>query len=173
MEQFPHLSCWERQAEGVDDGAQRSEARLDGLDVRRREQVQPGQEQTRTDVGLEQQPEVVELVFPAGAGVPGGVSLQQGGRRRFRCGGVPRGGGAPGGGCGGGGGGGGGGAAGGGGRGGGGGGGGGRGCGGGGGGGACLTMVGAPNGFSSEDDKHDAQPTTGTGGQRAAGIRIA
>src|SRR5260221_5248405 len=86
MEQFPHLSCWERQAEGVDDGAQRSEARLDGLDVRRREQVQPGQEQTRTDVGLEQQPEVVELVFPAGAGVPGGVSLQQGGRRRFRGG---------------------------------------------------------------------------------------
>src|SRR5258708_21600097 len=96
---YPHLSCWERQGEGVDDGAQRSEARLDGLDVRRREQMQPGQEQTRTDVGLEQQPEVVELVLPAGAGVPGGVSLQQGGRRRFRgggvrAGGVPAGGGA-------------------------------------------------------------------------------
>src|SRR5258708_14900037 len=87
MEQYPHLSCWERQAEGVDDGAQRSEARLDGLDMRRREQVQPGQEQTRTDVGLEQQPEVVELVLPGGAGVPGGVSLQQGGRRRVRGGG--------------------------------------------------------------------------------------
>src|SRR5258708_38144627 len=95
---YPHLSCWERQGEGVDDGAQRSEARLDGLDVRRREQMQPGQEQTRTDVGLEQQPEVVELVLPAGAGVPGGVSLQQGGRRRFRGGGVRGGGG---GGCGG------------------------------------------------------------------------
>jgi len=36
-----------------------------------------------------------------------------------------------------------------------------------------LSSGGGPNGFSSEDDKHDAQPTTGTGGQQAAGIRIA
>src|SRR5260370_27942141 len=73
---IPHLSCWERQAEGVDDGAQRSEARLDGLDVRRREQVQPGQEQAGTDVGLEQQAEVVEGGLSPRPRCPGRVGLQ-------------------------------------------------------------------------------------------------
>src|SRR5260221_14087547 len=77
----PHLSCWERQGEGVDQGAQRGEAGLDRLDVRRREQMQPGQEQTRTDEGLEQQPEVVERVLPAGARVPGGMGRHRGGPR--------------------------------------------------------------------------------------------
>src|SRR5712692_6276442 len=55
----PHLSCWERHMEGVDEGTERSEAGLDRLDMRRREQMQPGQEQTGTDVGLEQEPQVV------------------------------------------------------------------------------------------------------------------
>src|SRR5262245_12145167 len=82
MEQYPHLSCWERQAEGVDQGAQRSEARVDGLDVRRREQMQPWQEQTATDVGLEQESQVIERVLPTSARVPGGMSLQCGGRGR-------------------------------------------------------------------------------------------
>jgi len=31
----PHLSCWERQAEGVDQGTERGEAGLDRLDMRR------------------------------------------------------------------------------------------------------------------------------------------
>src|SRR5262249_61542579 len=96
MEHYPHLSCWERQAEGVDQGAQRSEARVDGLDVRRREQMQPGQEQTATDVGLEQESQVIERVLPTSARVPGGMSLQCGGRGRR--GGIRRGGrGGPGG----------------------------------------------------------------------------
>src|SRR5258706_9737024 len=83
----PHLSCWERQGEGVDEGAERGEARLDGLNVRRREQMQPGQEQAGTDVGLEHQSEVVELVFPADPVIPGGMGLHGGGRWELRGGG--------------------------------------------------------------------------------------
>src|SRR5262249_48863089 len=64
----------------VDQGAQRSEARVDGLDVRRREQMQPGQEQTATDVGQEQESQVIERVLPTSARVPGGMRLQCGGR---------------------------------------------------------------------------------------------
>ena len=69
--------------EGVDEGTERSEAGLDRLDMRRREQMQPGQEQTGTDVGLEQEPEGVERVLPAGAGVPGGMGLHSSGRREL------------------------------------------------------------------------------------------
>jgi hypothetical protein len=37
----PHLSCWERQGEGVHQSAKRGEAGLNGLDVRERHQGEP------------------------------------------------------------------------------------------------------------------------------------
>jgi 23S rRNA (adenine-N6)-dimethyltransferase len=51
----PHLSCRERQAEGVDEGAQGGEAGLDGVGVRGRHASEPGEEQAGADIGLEQQ----------------------------------------------------------------------------------------------------------------------
>src|SRR5260221_10059362 len=72
----PHLSCWERQAEGVDQGTKGGEAGLDGLDVREWDEREPGQEQARTDVGLQEQPEVVQVLLPAATRVPSGMGLQ-------------------------------------------------------------------------------------------------
>jgi hypothetical protein len=82
----PHLSCWERQAEGVDQRAKRGKAGLHRLDMRERHQVEPREEQAGTDVRLEEQPKVVELVLPAAAGVPSWKCLQRGDQRRQRCG---------------------------------------------------------------------------------------
>src|SRR5258708_22008381 len=47
---IPLLSCRERQVVGVHEGAERSEAGLDRLEVRERDQMEPGQEQARADV---------------------------------------------------------------------------------------------------------------------------
>jgi hypothetical protein len=70
------LSCWESQAEGVDESAERGEGGLEGLDRREWDQMQPGQQQTRADGGVEEQPQGVELVLPARPGVPGRMGLQ-------------------------------------------------------------------------------------------------
>src|SRR5258708_13845277 len=80
----PHLSCWERQAEGVNQRAQRGEARLDCLAMRERDQMEPGQEETGTDVGLEEQPQIVEVRLPPRPRIPGGMGVKRRGRRR-RC----------------------------------------------------------------------------------------
>jgi hypothetical protein len=52
---IPLLSCWEHQAEGVDQGAEGGEADLDGLGVWERDQMEPGQEQAGADIGLQEQ----------------------------------------------------------------------------------------------------------------------
>jgi len=81
---IPHLSCWECQAEGVDQGAERGEAGLDRLDMRERDQVEPGQEQARGGVGLEEQAQVIQVLFPAAPRIPGGMGLERSdGRWRF------------------------------------------------------------------------------------------
>ena len=48
----PLLSGGECQAEGVHQGTKRGEAGLDGLDMREWDQMELGQQQARTDVGL-------------------------------------------------------------------------------------------------------------------------
>src|SRR5215469_1773574 len=85
---IPLLSCWECQAEGVYQGAKRGEAGVDGLDVRKRDQAEPGQEQTRADIRLKEQSQAVEVMLPAVALVPGGMGLQRGAQARVRCGGL-------------------------------------------------------------------------------------
>src|SRR5258707_6667195 len=80
MEHYPLLSCWESQGEGVDESAERSEAGLDRLDMRERDQGEPGQEQTGTDVGLQQQAQVVEVMLPTATRVPSGMGLHRSGR---------------------------------------------------------------------------------------------
>lgn len=60
--------------EGVHEGAQIGEA---GLQVRQWEQAEPGEEEAGTDVGLEQEAEVVEGALPAGATVPVGMSQER------------------------------------------------------------------------------------------------
>ena len=89
----PLLSCWERQAEGVDERAERGEAGLDGLRVWERHERQPREEQAGGHLRVEEQPQGVEVVFPATAGVPGGMGFQGGSWRRFCCGRRRRGGG--------------------------------------------------------------------------------
>jgi hypothetical protein len=54
IELIPHLSCWENQVEGVDQGAERGEASLNGLRVRERNQGEPRQQQAGADVGLQE-----------------------------------------------------------------------------------------------------------------------
>src|SRR5258708_6403301 len=76
----PLLSCWERQAEGVDQGSERGEASLNAVGVREWHQREPGQEQTGADVGLEQQAEGVEVRLPPWPGVPGGLGVQRRGQ---------------------------------------------------------------------------------------------
>ena len=44
------------------------------MDMREWHQGEPREEQAGADVRLEEQPEVVELVLPAAAGVPGGMA---------------------------------------------------------------------------------------------------
>jgi hypothetical protein len=72
----PLLSCWEGQAEGVDQAAERGETGLDRLRVWERGKVKPGQEQTGTDVGLQEQSQVVEVMLPASARVPGRMGFE-------------------------------------------------------------------------------------------------
>src|SRR5260221_5020207 len=71
-----HLSCREGQAEGVDQGAECGEAAVDRLDVRERHQLEPGEQQAGTDIRLQEQSQGVEVMFPAGAGIPGWMGLQ-------------------------------------------------------------------------------------------------
>ena len=52
---------------GVHEGAEVGEA---GLQVRQREHAEPREEEAGTDVGLEQEAQVVEGTLPAGATVP-------------------------------------------------------------------------------------------------------
>src|SRR5260221_5714601 len=80
----PLLSCWERQAEGVDQGSERGAASLKAVGVREWHQREPGQEQTGPDGGLEQQAAVVEVRLPPGPGVPGGMGVQRRGQERGR-----------------------------------------------------------------------------------------
>jgi hypothetical protein len=49
------VSCWESQAEGIEQAAERGEAGLNGLQVREWDQGEPEQQQAGTDVGLEEQ----------------------------------------------------------------------------------------------------------------------
>src|SRR5258708_26020601 len=77
---IPLLSCWERQAEGVDQGSERGEASLNAVGVREWHQREPGQEQTGADVGVEQQAEGVEGRLPPCPGVPGGMGVRRRGR---------------------------------------------------------------------------------------------
>jgi hypothetical protein len=88
---IPLLSCWESQAEGIDERAQRREASLDRLDVGERGEVEPGQEQAGRDVGGQQQPKRVEVALPPRTSIPvrmgghrgeGDLLLGGGGRRR-------------------------------------------------------------------------------------------
>lgn len=74
--------------EGVHEGAQVSEA---SLQVRQRAHAEPWQEEAGTDVGLEQEAEVVEGTLPAKATVPLWVGQEHRvckgrGRWRGRCG---------------------------------------------------------------------------------------
>src|SRR5262249_34684113 len=61
---IPLLSCWESQAEGIDERAQRGEAGLNRLDVREGGETEPGQEQAGIDVGRPQQPQRGEVALP-------------------------------------------------------------------------------------------------------------
>jgi hypothetical protein len=45
--------------------------------------MQPRQKETGADVGLEEQPEVVEVVVPTRPGIPGRMGLEGGSRRGF------------------------------------------------------------------------------------------
>jgi len=72
----PLLSCWESQAKGVDQAAERGETGLDRLRVWERDQGKPGQEQTATDVGLQEQSQVVEVMLPASARVSGRMGFE-------------------------------------------------------------------------------------------------
>src|SRR5258708_26522086 len=49
----PHLSCWERQAEGIDQGSERGEASLNAVGLRERHQREPGQEHTGAHAALQ------------------------------------------------------------------------------------------------------------------------
>jgi hypothetical protein len=65
--------------EGVHQRAEGGEAGLDGVGMWERHEREPGEEQARTDIRVEEQAQVVEVVFPARASIPGGVGLQGGG----------------------------------------------------------------------------------------------
>src|SRR5215469_12503428 len=64
----PLLSCWVERAVGIDEGAEVCQARGE---VRERIEPQPGEQEASTDEGLQEQPQVVEPMFPAGVLGPG------------------------------------------------------------------------------------------------------
>ena len=72
-----HLSCWVERVIGIHEGAQVGQT---GGEVGQGIETQPGEQQTGTDEGLQEQAQIVESVFPAGIVGPGRV-LQGGSRR--------------------------------------------------------------------------------------------
>ena len=64
---IPHLSCWDESTDGIHE---RGEFTEPVVQLWQRDEIEPGEQETGADKGLEHEPEIDELGFPALAVIP-------------------------------------------------------------------------------------------------------